>query len=80
MPTTLQGFLIVSGLLMFVFSFFSGGIEYKDIKLPKLLHSGRISFRILGILFMVLGGALYALPIINPDWFEKLTALPLLGN
>ena len=60
--TTLQGFFVVAGLVLFVFSLFSGPIEGKVTKLPGLDATGRMVLRVLGTILFVAGLVLYASP------------------
>jgi len=59
MPDTLPGFLLLSGLLMFLFSLFKGSIKYKDINIPSASTTTRLLIGGLGIIFMCLSGAIY---------------------
>lgn len=61
MPTTLAGFLLVSGLLMFIFSLLRGRFEYKDIIVPTVGPGGKWALRFLGLGFMIVSGALFYL-------------------
>ena len=60
MPKTLQGFLMLAGVVLFVGSLFVGSVKYKDTELPASGKRARLAIRISGILFMVASALLYA--------------------
>ena len=69
MPSTMPGFLLLSGLLMFLASLFGGKLKFKDIELPKLSKRNRLIIGTLGVVFMVVSFVLYSLgvtPVMAP--------------
>jgi len=66
MIETLPGFLLVAGLILFVFSLFTGPFSYKHISIPALSKIKRIVLSILGCLLFAFGGYLYAIEKIQP--------------
>lgn len=71
MPSTMPGFLLLSGLLMFLASLFNKPIKYKEVELPVLSARNRGIVRWLGAAFMVVSFLLYGF-VDNPG-----TRLPL---
>ena len=59
MPDTLPGFLIVAGLVLFVFSLFEGAFTIKGANLPSLNKKGRYTLMLLGPILMIIGGYVY---------------------
>jgi len=82
MPTTVAGFLLLAGLMLFILSLLYGAVEYKDIKLPSLKPGGRLTVRVLGICFMLGSVVLYIyqpnLPMAPAT--SKTDFKPLAGN
>ncbi len=76
MPTTLPGFLLFAGLLMFLISLLDGPLTYKDMKLPSLNHRARLWVRVLGIAFMVISAGLYCLVMLGELESVKLAPPP----
>ena len=59
MPTTLPGFLLVAGTLMFVLSLFDKPIEVKEFKLPTMNSRSRMALRVIGCIFLILSAYIY---------------------
>ena len=71
MPSTMPGFLLLSGLLMFLASLFGGRIKFKDIELSALSTRNRIIVGTLGAAFMVTSFVFYGL-----DWTPDMQPPP----
>ena len=65
MPTTVPGFLLVSGLLMLLLGLFGGGIKFKDVAVPAMSKRSRLIVAVLGIAFMVASFLLYNSGVIH---------------
>ena len=76
MPDTLPGFLLLSGLLMFLFSLFKGSIKYKDINIPSASTTTRVIIGALGIIFMCLSGAIY-INYMQPSYMQPSQYYPI---
>ncbi len=72
MPSTMPGFLLLSGLLMFLISLFGGGIKFKDLELPTLSKRNRKILCTLGVIFMGVSFLIYGSGVTPPP-----LALPL---
>jgi len=54
LPKTMPGFLLLAGVIMFVFSLFSGKIRAKDLELPALSKLSRWALGCVGAVFILL--------------------------
>jgi hypothetical protein len=72
MPSTMPGFLLLSGLLMFLVSLFGGGIKFKGVEIPTLSKRNRKILCTLGVVFMVVSFLIYGSGVTPPP-----LALPL---
>jgi len=54
LPKTMPGFLLLAGVIMFVFSLFSGKIKAKDLELPALSKPSRWALGCVGAVFILL--------------------------
>ena len=68
MPSTLAGFLLLAGLLMFLFSLL-GGIKYKDTGIESSSKAVRIIIGVMGVCFMLGSAMLYTAQIKDPIGF-----------
>jgi hypothetical protein len=66
MPSTLPGFLLLAGILMFLLSLFRGSVKIKDTALPALSKRNRWIVRMLGLAFMLASFMLYGFGVIQP--------------
>ncbi|MEW8440376.1 MAG: hypothetical protein AB2689_19685 [Candidatus Thiodiazotropha taylori] len=66
MPETFPGFLVIAGLILFVFSLFSDPIRFMENEIPVLERSKRITLAVIGILLFAAGSTLYAFGVIPP--------------
>jgi hypothetical protein len=62
MFSTLQGFLLLAGVILFVFSLFRGTVRIKDYELPALHPGGRWTVGSMGAAFIVAGIWLHIKP------------------
>lgn len=59
MPSTLPGFLVFAGLLMFLASLFTGPLKFRGVEIESLRSEARKTLKILGIAFMLSGFIMY---------------------
>jgi hypothetical protein len=58
-PTTLAGFLLVTGTAMFVVGLFEGRVRVNEFEMPTPDRGGRLILRILGALFVLVAASMY---------------------
>jgi len=58
-PTTLAGFLLVTGTAMFVVGLFEGRVREKELEVPSSDRVGRLILRTLGALFVLVAASMY---------------------
>ena len=59
MPSTLPGFLVLVGTVLFIGSLFKGSLSVGSISLPELTDKNRQIVRYTGMLFFVAGISLF---------------------